>query len=394
MTMVTRILLLASMCSICSKTLWPGFVHHRTLSRYPSHKAASARSNRLGYRRSQQSAHTLRVTAGDGYVVMEGLLTQDEVETLLDLTKHTDFNADTKIRTALGDNQVWQRTLYELGTWQEGTECFQSILRPPLKKLEQKVLDVGYDLGEDIAISRIFLCRYLRKEGQDMGTRELEPHIDLHAMLASSCSLSVPRKDSGFYVVEDASFGTKRTFPLQAAGDFAVHRWDLLHGVSTKPDEDRYSLLVWWRPRGSFANITFFCKGAQGNAEQSYHRGMNSLFSGEATFAEQWFRLGAEQQSHEPSKAALALSLSLLGRDEEARAVKRDCSDAASIAVAEFLGEQGAANLADTLLNGIDSPEDKAAKQQQTQIYSAFAVILGLAVLLFIVFLVSEILFA
>merc|ERR1711920_11646 len=100
-------------------------------------------------------------------------------------------------------------------------------------------------------------------------------------MLAASCSLSVPQKDSGFYVVEDQSFGAKRTFPLSAAGDFAVHRWDLLHGVSTKPDEDRYSLLVWWRPRDSFANITFFCKGAHGNPLQSYHRGMNSLFSGE-----------------------------------------------------------------------------------------------------------------
>lgn len=312
----------------------------------------------------------------------------------LALTKQIEFNADTKIRTALGDNQVWQRTLFELGTWQQGTEGYQSILRQPLQKLQQRVLDMNYDLGEDIAISRIFLCRYLQTEGQSMGTRELEPHTDLHAMLASSCSLSVPQKDSGFYVVEDVRLGSKRTFPLATAGDFAVHRWDLLHGVSTKPDEDRYSLLVWWRPRDSFANITFFCKGAQGNPEQSYHRGMNSIFAGEATFASQWFRLGAEQQDHEPSKAALALSLSLLGRDEEARSVKRDCSDAASNGVAEFLGENGATDLADTLLTRIDSPEDKAAKLQQTQINTALIVALGLALVLFIVYFVSSFLFA
>jgi len=114
----------------------------------------------------------------------------------------------------------------------------------------------------------------------------------------------------------------------------------------------------------------------------------------EATFAEQWFRLGADEQGHEPSKAALALSLSLLGKNEEARSVKRDCSDAASDAVAEFLAEQGAPNLADTLLTGIDSPEDKAAKLQRTQINSAVAVALGLALVIFIVYLVSEILFA
>lgn len=391
--MVTRILLLASICSICSRSLWPSLVGFLALSRHPLRKATSfRRSSRHGvYRHSQSVAQIDR--APSSYALIEALLTQEEVQTLLDLTKQVEFNADTKIRTALGDNQVWQRTLFELGTWQQGTEGYQKVLRPPLQKLQQKVIDLGYDLGEDIAISRIFLCRYLQKEGQVMGTRELEPHTDLHAMLASSCSLSVPQKDSGFYVVEDVSFGAKRTYPLAAAGDFAVHRWDLLHGVTTKPNEDRYSLLVWWRPRDSFANVTFFCKGAQGNPDQSYHRGMNSLFAGEATFAEQWFRIGAEGQDHEPSKAALALSLSLLGRDEEARSVKRDCGDAASNAVAEFLEENGAAQLAETLRERIDSVEDKASKQQQAQITSALTVILGLGVVAFICFLVTEILF-
>eukprot|EP00929_Paragymnodinium_shiwhaense_P086342 TRINITY_DN46866_c0_g1_i1.p1 TRINITY_DN46866_c0_g1~~TRINITY_DN46866_c0_g1_i1.p1 ORF type:complete len:443 (-),score=86.63 TRINITY_DN46866_c0_g1_i1:179-1507(-) len=234
-------------------------------------------------------------SSGDAFFTrLDSVLTPEEVAKTLKLAKEAYYSKDATVgATEQTSSAVKQRTLHAFGQWDADAGEFRQVLDRPMKELQRRVLELNYAEGKDVEIWRMFLCRYTR----DDGLRGLDAHWDVNSMISASCSLSEPLPESGFYVVGGDDVNDK-AFVNLPAGDFAVHGWDVRHGVSTHEDEDRFSLVVWWRPKDSFTSETFFCgPTADSNSPNPYavfSRGELAIAAKEFNIAEKWFRCGTE----------------------------------------------------------------------------------------------------
>eukprot|EP00930_Biecheleria_cincta_P037533 TRINITY_DN25777_c0_g1_i1.p1 TRINITY_DN25777_c0_g1~~TRINITY_DN25777_c0_g1_i1.p1 ORF type:complete len:415 (+),score=58.03 TRINITY_DN25777_c0_g1_i1:68-1312(+) len=291
--------------------------------------------------------------AEDSYKIIP-LLAPSEVEATLKLAKSVSMVASVR----LGPQMIWQMDLYRDGSWMPDTADFQELLRAPMDELQKQVSSLDWCLGEDVAISRFFLCRYLPKEGYATGLRNLAPHRDKTSFLSAACSLSAPITNSGFYIVPNAENLTERVYSNAPAGHFTIHRWNLLHGVSTQAQEERYSLVAWWKPRNCFASQIFFCPGATGDPQAALDRGQMALKEGETSVAEKWFRVGA-REGDESCRLYLILALFRQGSQtqvEEALSLREAEDEAAILGFAKHLTDDFQIEEAKTLLQGMSSP--------------------------------------
>eukprot|EP00929_Paragymnodinium_shiwhaense_P008022 TRINITY_DN111947_c0_g1_i1.p1 TRINITY_DN111947_c0_g1~~TRINITY_DN111947_c0_g1_i1.p1 ORF type:complete len:441 (-),score=103.00 TRINITY_DN111947_c0_g1_i1:193-1515(-) len=303
---------------------------------------------------AQERPKTAAPSVGsDSFTRLESVLTPEEVAKTLELTRQAYFVANVRLGVSSLNNQaIHQRTLYSMGKWAPDVDHFREALERPMNELNERVMGLGYTEGTEVVISRIFVCRYTKKEQ----LRGLAPHWDANSMISASCSLSEPQTDSGFYVVE----GEKKAFVNLPAGDFAVHGWDTQHGVSTKEDEDRYSLIVWWRPKKGLNKETFFCGPSSDspNPDALFSRGELAMDHGELDIADKWFNCGIKH-GHSIAKLGLAATKALKGELGEAEQMMRKNDDVPFTEVGRLAKKLTAMDFTDAakaLLKGSETP--------------------------------------
>ncbi|CAE8618504.1 unnamed protein product [Polarella glacialis] len=96
--------------------------------------------------------------------------------------------------------------------------------------------------GCQAALAAAIIRRYLP------GERRRHPtHFDGMAFVTVVLGLDAPGSCTGGFYVQPQSSRASRLFVPLAAGDAAVHRYDLRHGVHVKSGS-RYSLVMWIKP--------------------------------------------------------------------------------------------------------------------------------------------------
>ena len=77
----------------------------------------------------------------------------------------------------------------------------------------------------------------------------ISEHYDITARLTCVVALDdcAASGTQGLYTLPPRNYHTseRRYFPL-SAGDAVLHAWDVLHGVSIEPEQERASLIVWF----------------------------------------------------------------------------------------------------------------------------------------------------
>lgn len=190
------------------------------------------------------------------------------------------------------------------GSWRPEAQALQSVLQDPLELLLARVQEsaVGQSWARScgstqhefpqLKISQALVRRYIA------GERRAHPvHYDHHAMVTAVCSLTPPQADSGLFVQSGAHVSSRDFVPLGAAGNFAVHGWDLAHGVEVKGVEERFSLIVWLKPSEdvlSGGTGWYEALATDGHAEAQYRLGMQAEKACEPSVACSWFQRAAE----------------------------------------------------------------------------------------------------
>jgi len=257
--------------------------------------------------------------------VLEGVLQPLEVEAVLETFRATAhaFHTDPDSVDGLPS---FERYFIMGGQWCRNSTPLRNVLERPLENL---LKHVRASRREDLAVADTLVRRYVP------GERRFHPlHYDHHAMVTAVCSLTHPTPNSGLFVQPGAQFASREFVALGAAGNFAVHEWDLAHGVDVQSDEERYSMIVWFKPHSDVVSGTtswYDDLAAEGHQEAQYRLGTSMQAKGDVASAERWFEQAAAQ-GHWTSMFHLAR---LLLRRQEVENARKWLSAAAELGWAD-----------------------------------------------------------
>lgn len=222
--------------------------------------------------------------------LFEGVLSQSEADRALEVLRGLEIVPGSL--DSVDKHASFQLELVSNGSWVPNPELAQlrAILERPLEGLVERVR--AWDGGRtgELRPAYVIVRRYALGE-----RREHPVHFDFHSLVTAVSSISRPQPHSGLFVQRGAPVASREYVELKAAGDFAVHRWDLAHGVDIIGDEERFSLIVWFYPMEGQQGHWCETLAQEGYGQAQYRLGMVCSSAGDDVGAEHWLRRAAEQ---------------------------------------------------------------------------------------------------
>lgn len=243
-----------------------------------------------------------------GVDVLEGLLGPTEAESVVNVARslHSSFCADID---SVDSHPSFELPIISRGEWNAAAGPLREILEKPLQNLQERIngLRRRGNNTEHVVVSQALVRRYAA------GERRSHPvHYDHHALVTAVCSLTSPQSGSGLFVQPNAHAMSREFVELHAAGNFLVHNWKLLHGVDVRGDEERFSLIVWFKPSCEVAcggTSWYDALAVAGDPDAQFRLGMRCEHGGNDAEAREWFLLASEQAKHWPSMYRLGVLL-------------------------------------------------------------------------------------
>ncbi|CAK0829314.1 unnamed protein product [Prorocentrum cordatum] len=238
-----------------------------------------------------------------------------------------------------GQDSVDRQPSYELqlvddGLWKPDAMELQQILARPIEELLARVAKLKGE--QDLMVYQSWIRRYAPGERRDHPL-----HFDHHAKVSAVCSLTPPKVDSGLYVQPGAHVDTRQFLDMRTAGTFAVHGWDLAHGVEVRGDEERFSLILFLKPAADVASggTSWYKPLADaGNVQASYRYGMDLEAAHDVAQAKVYYRRAADGGSW-TSMHRLGSLLLREGCPDGARPLLEDAAAAGYAAAQVALGD-------------------------------------------------------
>lgn len=256
--------------------------------------------------------------------MLRGALSHEEASSTLTAARAAHF----PVAAYLHGVPIPQLNLISDGEWKLEAAAFRTLLEEPFKRLRRHVLSLSCAKGIALDVSRAYICRYLPGE-----VRNLSFHYDYESMVTALCSLTPAQSDSGLYIQPDPDDPKTAVFPPLKTGDFVVHGWDTPHGVTVNGEEERFSLVVWFKPKEDVAsgrNDWFHQYAIEGSLHAQYVRGEQIATRGDVDTGLRLLQ-GPSKRGHWPSTCKMAELLIDRGDAEEAQMLLRAVGSPAAV---------------------------------------------------------------